>query len=404
VNTYKIIFPLILLFSQVFLSVAAIERNNLLYPDIIVESVALDGELKYKNGWILVPVDVKVRNIGVGVAKPFKLVMSYVSKNGKSIIPFRVPMKENKWYPSTDRSLEPGEGLTISGNALLSKYNEGETLFIFVEAGGCSLDQLNATSCRPVESNEANNSLSSKPLFVPYITRKPPESLDKIRKIAELGDVNSQIKLAKRLHSRHASKADISKAVKWYTKAADSGSGEAQFELGVMYRKGLVTGKREEKKGLKLIVQAANNNYIPAILSIALKNLMDSRFPSCDSTCVSKKEEIGFKWYEKAALLGSEKAKLKLCLAYKKGRYYDKDVEKSFRCLENLAYGSFHPAQLELAHFYSEGVFVDSNLPKAYLWYTLSRDKNYLYLLKKKMTEDQIELGKSLVKNGLPIK
>ena len=65
------------------------------------------------------------------------------------------------------------------------------------------------------------------------------KTLRKIETLAEKGDLNAQIELAKAYRQGIGVSQDYKTAVKWFTLAAEQGDAEAQYNLGVMQSFGL---------------------------------------------------------------------------------------------------------------------------------------------------------------------
>ena len=65
------------------------------------------------------------------------------------------------------------------------------------------------------------------------------KTLRKIETLAEKGDLNAQIELAKAYRQGIGFSQDYKRAVNWFTLAAEQGDAEAQYNLGVMQSFGL---------------------------------------------------------------------------------------------------------------------------------------------------------------------
>lgn len=84
------------------------------------------------------------------------------------------------------------------------------------------------------------------------------------QELAEQGNIPSQLKMAE-LYSRGSGvKRDRAAAFKLYNSAADRGSLEAMFQLGLIYMSGQNDIKQDQEKGRDLIFQAANKGYAKA--------------------------------------------------------------------------------------------------------------------------------------------
>jgi len=96
---------------------------------------------------------------------------------------------------------------------------------------------------------------------------------------------------------------DYKEAVKWYTKSADRGYAQAQFELGFCYAEGLGVTK-DEKEAVKWYIKAAEQGVAQAQENLAISYN--------NGQGVTKNEKEAVKWWTKAAAQGNEYAKERL--------------------------------------------------------------------------------------------
>ena len=103
---------------------------------------------------------------------------------------------------------------------------------------------------------------------------------------------------------------DKAQALEWYTKAADQGCAEAQYNLGSMYKNGRGV-KQDNVKALAWYTKAANQGCAEAQfdLGIMYKN----------GEGVIKNHPEALAWYTKAAEQGHAKAQFMLCTLYCEG-------------------------------------------------------------------------------------
>jgi TPR repeat protein len=96
-------------------------------------------------------------------------------------------------------------------------------------AGDARLPAEDAAALPPVQS-EASKVQSD--------DVKSRRDLEKLIKLAELGDTNAMVQLAWKYRKGEGVQKSDELAVKWYQKAAEKGDSSAQDNLGVMYRDG----------------------------------------------------------------------------------------------------------------------------------------------------------------------
>ena len=93
---------------------------------------------------------------------------------------------------------------------------------------------------------------------------------------------------------------DEKEAVKWYTKSAEQGNANAQYNLGVCYYNGQGVCK-DEKESVKWYNKAAEQGLAAAQCNLGWCYEKEAG--------VSKDEKEALKWYTKAAEQGDEYAK-----------------------------------------------------------------------------------------------
>jgi TPR repeat protein len=121
---------------------------------------------------------------------------------------------------------------------------------------------------------------------------------------------------------------DYSKAVKWYTDAADSGYLPAKYILATVYAQGRIIA-RDEKKVVKLCDEAAKQRYIPALF------------------CMGQ--------------------------AHEKGLGIERDLKKSSEYYKMAAQGGLPQAMVKLAIFLRDGSGIKPNDKEAYMWLLLAK-------------------------------
>lgn len=185
-----------------------------------------------------------------------------------------------------------------------------------------------------------------------------------IRKSAKAGDADAQLALgryfadeARGARSERSAQRHWKQALEWYSKAAEQGFAQAQYELGAVYLVG---------------------------------------------DGIEKNEELGVAWLIKAAEQDLPAAQFEIGNLYLAGVNMEKDPGLGLDMLRKSANQLYVPAQKQLGTMYFQGSGVDRNLVQAHLWFTvaaLSDDKTalrYLPTLESIMDEAQIEEARRL--------
>ena len=89
------------------------------------------------------------------------------------------------------------------------------------------------------------------------------QGIEQLRKAAEDGHVEAQVRLGVKYDLGEGVPEDDSEAVKWYRKAAEQGYASAQFNLGVMYDLGEGVPE-DDSEAVKWYRKAAEQGYASA--------------------------------------------------------------------------------------------------------------------------------------------
>ena len=123
-------------------------------PDLVASLQVTGRATASPTGELHVPVLVMVQNRGTGAAGPFKVS---IEANGKITMPFSVSGQQNRWYPTTNTPLSPGQSIRFSGTAILPAGQGTASVSLASPADSCSGDEIMTNFCRVQESNEQNN-------------------------------------------------------------------------------------------------------------------------------------------------------------------------------------------------------------------------------------------------------
>ncbi len=179
------------------------------------------------------------------------------------------------------------------------------------------------------------------------------ESIEKLRKSAELGDAQAQLNLGKAYTNGKWGKKDPVEAVKWFRKAAEQGNAAAQFSIGTAYFSG--EGVTEDyAEAVKWFQKAADQGNDGA------QNALGTMY----NLGIGVKKDLveAAKWFRKAAEQGNAYAQYSLGEAYFFGEGVTKDDVEATKWLRKAADGGDAYAQFALGTMYNgvEGVKKDS--------------------------------------------
>lgn len=125
--------------------------------------------------------------------------------------------------------------------------------------------------------------------------------LGAIKKLAEQGDPEAQMKLGVMLSSGVGVSQDTAEGLKWYQKSAGQGYAPGQWNLAFVYIRGeLVT--QDFKKAFDLLQSAADAGFDNAQYDLGMMYLQGLAVPAPDQD----KAEV---WFRRAAALGNRDAK-----------------------------------------------------------------------------------------------
>jgi TPR repeat protein len=116
-------------------------------------------------------------------------------------------------------------------------------------------------------------------------------------KSAQLGNLQSMLKLAVYYYYGDGAPKDPSEAIKWYNKAADAGSSQAQDFIGNCYLNGIVISQNYQE-AIRYFNRAAQQNNIDAINNLGILYM--------NGVGVSRDLKEAEKWFSKGAGFGDD--------------------------------------------------------------------------------------------------
>ena len=172
-------------------------------------------------------------------------------------------------------------------------------------------------------------------------------------KEADEGDADAKIK-----RGDDFLETDMLKAVSWYKKAADQGSSEALYKIGMCYRK-----ENKPETAEKYLTMAEEKNHIPAMLELAKLNgsraeelyLKAANLGNLDAMCAlgnyyyeRHENTEAVEWFRKAAEQGHAQSQEELGYCYKLGIGVKKDYDKAREWFEKGAAQGLYKSTWEI--------------------------------------------------------
>ncbi|KAG9295548.1 hypothetical protein G9A89_004615 [Geosiphon pyriformis] len=192
-------------------------------------------------------------------------------------------------------------------------------------------------------------------------TKNEVKTFELYSKAAEAGNTNAQYNLALCYANGEGTTKDLEKAFEFYSKAAEAGNTNAQYNLALCYANGKGT-KRNSEKAFKLYSKAAEAGNTNAQYALGW----------CyeDGRGTTKNSEEAFELYSKAAKAGHLNAQFNLALCYANGEGTTKNEEKAFELYSKAAEAGNTNAQYNLALCYANGKGTKRNSEKAFEFYS----------------------------------
>jgi TPR repeat protein/serine/threonine protein kinase len=163
---------------------------------------------------------------------------------------------------------------------------------------------------------------------------------------------------------------DEAEAVKWYSKAAEQGFEEAQYNLGFCYANGIGISK-DEAEAVKWYRKASDQGNAAAQCYLG--------FCYANGNGVSKDNAEALKWYRKAADQEYYLAQCFLGDCYANGNGISKDNAEAVKWYTKAAEQGYKLAQFFLGDCYANGNGISKDEAEAVSWYRKSADQGYVH-------------------------
>ena len=202
-------------------------------------------------------------------------------------------------------------------------------------------------------------------------------------------------------------RADIQEAIEWFTRAAEQGDPEAQYNLGLIYRDGKNGVTTNNFKAFRLLTQAEEQGYLPAqnnlgfVLFYGRDGVKADIFKTIElftkageQECLPAQNELGWiyqngvegvaadifkaiEWFKRAAKQGYSPAQNNLGFIYQNGINGVKvDTKKGIRLLTQAADQGNSKAQYNLGCIFRDGKNGEkANTQEAIKWFKKAADQ-----------------------------
>ena len=187
-----------------------------------------------------------------------------------------------------------------------------------------------------------------------------------LRVAADNGSAEAKYKLGICYFYGYGVTKNPAEAVKWFRKAADQGDVDAQYMLGVCYSYGEGVAKNPAE-AVKWIRKAADQGSADAQYSLG----------NCyyNGSGVTKNPAEAVKWFRKAADNGSAEAQLMLGVCYSYGEGVAKNPAEAVKWTRKAADQGDAKAQYSLGKCYYNGYGVAKNPAEAVKWWRKAADQ-----------------------------
>lgn len=189
------------------------------------------------------------------------------------------------------------------------------------------------------------------------------QDIEELLPKAQKGDVKAMVELAEAYANSWDDGADA-KAVKWYTKAADSGSGDAMFKLYEAYNYGSLGLDTDENAAKKWLDKAVAKGNAEALYTKGTALFYDD-------------DANGIKLVIKGGENGSANAQYWLANHYNDKWSDEYSPAKAFSWAQKAANLNLAEAQYLLGTFYLKGIGTSANKPEALKWLKKAAENDY---------------------------
>ena len=192
------------------------------------------------------------------------------------------------------------------------------------------------------------------------------EAIKWFRKAAELGSVEAQYALGYLYQEGLGVVKDYTEAVKWFRKAAEQGNMKAQLGLGSCYKLGAGVEKNDEE-AVKWYRSAADQGNAQAQHNLGIHYL--------EGLGIGQDKVEAAKWFRKAAEQGGAESQGSLGLCYYMGIGVDQDYSEAVKWFRKAAEQGNTQAQYNLGFCYIKGYGVTQDKTEGLKWLRKAADQ-----------------------------
>lgn len=186
--------------------------------------------------------------------------------------------------------------------------------------------------------------------------------------VAQSDDAVSQLALGLCYALGEGVPKDLTKAMEWYTKAAEQGNAKAQWNVAVMHAQGQGGVDRDARTAALWHQKAAMQGFAPAQAALGLMY--------ASGVGVDKDAGKALALLQQAALQGDMEAQHNLAVMYEQGLAGEPDLEQALAWFSKAAQQGLPTAQERLGMMYAVGQAVQQDLVEAYQWFFIACKAN----------------------------
>lgn len=189
-------------------------------------------------------------------------------------------------------------------------------------------------------------------------------ALRELQPLASQGEAEAQFYVGLAYRKGWGVIADPVKAAQWYRRAAEQGMHKAQYNLALLYLRGEGV-EADAAQAREWLERAARQGDMHAAHELGL---MYFRGAGVERDFIQARN-----WWEKAARAGEKSAAYDLGILFRRGQGgVPRDVAASIKLWQQAARGGLAVAQNALGACYMNGDGVDADMREAWAWFTLA--------------------------------
>ncbi|KAG0234145.1 hypothetical protein BGW42_006886 [Actinomortierella wolfii] len=313
------------------------------------------------------------------------------------------------WDQDPTNRPEAVEMVGADDDPIVTSNGEGTTLELSLTALGSSISSPSSAGTQTIDN--------------PAIPL--PKDLDSLLRLANDGNVEAQMALAKMYSRGDGVRQNHSTAVHWYWQAADQGNTEAQYQLGYHLRYGrgisqnfelayewLNKAVEKEHPGAQCTLgtmylggYGVEKNHANAVI-LFLKAAQQNHSAACfllgrmyhEGDGIATNYSDAATWYRKAVEQDNEHAQASLGELYKDGLGVTKDYDTALELFHKAAEQGSGRAHYHIGWMYEHGMGVVKDMEQAKSWYNKAAKLLYPDAMDRLEEFEKAERPKSLLR------